>query len=124
MIIWKEATFDSSHRLENTPFCDYGKCNNFHGHTYKLQVGIEGQPDPKTGMVINFVDLKAMIEELKEIVDHVNLDEAMPHIEDDWHLPTTCENMATAFQRWFQRKFPENKIHIRLWETPTSFVEV
>lgn len=124
MIIWKETTFDSCHRLENTEQCNYGKCNNFHGHTYKLQVGVEGYPKPESGMVINFVDLKKVMEELKELVDHKNLNDAMKDVEEDYDAVTTCENMSLSFQRWFQKRFPLNKIHIRLWETPTSFVEV
>lgn len=39
MIIVKEFTFDSAHHLE----WHQGKCHNLHGHTYKLQVGIQGE---------------------------------------------------------------------------------
>ena len=46
----KEFTFDAAHYLPGYN----GKCNRPHGHTYRLQVGIEGEPDHSTGMVIDF----------------------------------------------------------------------
>ena len=38
MKVTKEVTFDSAHMLSNYS----GKCQNLHGHTYKLQVTVEG----------------------------------------------------------------------------------
>ena len=53
----------------------FGKCCNFHGHNYDLEVVIRGEVNPKTGMVINITDLKHIIEDrVLKLVDHRNLD--------------------------------------------------
>jgi len=49
-----EAKFDAAHRLMHHE----GKCQNLHGHTWKVLISIAGTPDPKTGMVIDFSVLK------------------------------------------------------------------
>ena len=57
--------FSASHRLHSPQFSAernlelYGKCNNphGHGHNYKVEVTVSGQPDSETGMVCNLADL-------------------------------------------------------------------
>jgi 6-pyruvoyltetrahydropterin/6-carboxytetrahydropterin synthase len=50
-----EFLFPAAHRLPRHP----GKCHRMHGHTYKLQVMVEGVPDSTTGLVIDFFDIEA-----------------------------------------------------------------
>src|SRR5574343_78633 len=61
MIITKEFSFDSAHQLPNEE-C-YGNCRNLHGHTYKLIVSVDLVINEK-GWVMNFKDLKAIVNEL------------------------------------------------------------
>lgn len=57
MIIRWQKTFDASHRI----YEDYhGKCHNLHGHTYKVEIEIEGSPDAR-GMVVDFNILKKLV---------------------------------------------------------------
>lgn len=49
------------------------KCSNLHGHTYSVDVEIEGNVDEKTGMVIDFVVLKRLVKEIVDEYDHVVL---------------------------------------------------
>ena len=51
MKVTREMTFDSAHMLSNY----VGRCHNLHGHTYKLQVTLEGEVE--TGMVVDFQTL-------------------------------------------------------------------
>ena len=65
----KVFSFAMAHALEDY----HGMCKNIHGHTYKLEVTVTGKPDqeensPKQGMIIDFSDLKKIIEE--KIVFH------------------------------------------------------
>jgi 6-pyruvoyltetrahydropterin/6-carboxytetrahydropterin synthase len=63
--------FSAAHRLnredwdEETNRRVFEKCNNpnGHGHTYELEVTVEGEIDPETGYVMDFGDLKRTIEE-------------------------------------------------------------
>uniref|UniRef100_A0A8C6XC69 6-pyruvoyltetrahydropterin synthase n=1 Tax=Naja naja TaxID=35670 RepID=A0A8C6XC69_NAJNA len=64
------TTFSASHRLHSPFLSDeenrklFGKCNNpnGHGHNYKVEVTVQGEINPLTGMVISLTDLKAYME--------------------------------------------------------------
>ena len=85
--ISRVETFCAAHRLHNPSLTDeenraiFGKCNwpNGHGHNYRLEVTLRGPVDPRTGMVMNLVDLKAAIQDaVLSKVDHRNLDKDVP----------------------------------------------
>ena len=70
MKITKIFTFDSSHMLDGHD----GKCQNLHGHTYKLEITVSGSPiegGAKDGMVMDFSDLKRTVKQhIIEPFDH------------------------------------------------------
>lgn len=132
----KEFSFDMAHLLDGHD----GKCQNLHGHTYKLQVEVEGElhsSGAKKGMVIDFSDLKKIVKEhILTPMDHAFIyDETsereckIAHLLQELNsktfaMPnrTTAEEMARfIFQRLEQQGLPLSAI--RLWETPTSFCE-
>lgn len=114
-IIWKQFEFEAAHFL---PF-HQGNCRNLHGHSYKLQVGVTGEPHdigPQTGMIMDFGDLKLIVKNVfLDDLDHSTLNKIFEN--------PTAEVMA----RWM---FDELKIRIaglygvRLWETSGSYCEV
>ncbi|MCA9481633.1 MAG: 6-carboxytetrahydropterin synthase, partial [Nitrospira sp.] len=65
----KRLEFCASHRYHNAAWDDaknrevFGPCNNIntHGHNYLLEVTLEGEIDPVTGMIINLYDLKIIL---------------------------------------------------------------
>ena len=67
MKITKIIEFSAAHQLPNEE-C-YGKCSNVHGHTYRLEVTVEGEITNK-GWVMNFKDLKKIMMELIDRYDH------------------------------------------------------
>ena len=71
MFVTKKFTFDAAHALTQY----YGKCENLHGHTYRLGVTVEG-PVHDNGMVVDFVLLKRIVKRviLSEL-DHQNLND-------------------------------------------------
>jgi 6-pyruvoyltetrahydropterin/6-carboxytetrahydropterin synthase len=62
MIITKTLTFDSAHMLSNYE----GKCANLHGHTYKVTVSIDAEPEAQAHMVMDYNEIKKVF----EAVDH------------------------------------------------------
>ena len=62
----KEFTFAMGHRLS----CHSGLCRNFHGHNYRVLVGIKSKELDKNGMVMDFSDLKAVVEGFLYAFDH------------------------------------------------------
>ena len=71
LYISREFTFDAAHKI-----VDYqGKCENLHGHTYKLIVTVQGELK-RDGMVLDFSILKKIVEEnIISVLDHKYLNE-------------------------------------------------
>ena len=82
MLITKEFTFSAAHALPHY----HGTCERMHGHNYRLQVTVSGQPS-SNGLVLDFLILKQIVQkQVLDKVDHHNLNE---HFENP-----TCELMA------------------------------
>jgi len=82
--ITKQFSFETGHALYGYD----GKCKNVHGHSYRLDVTVIGQPisdsnHVKFGMVIDFTDLKKIIkEEIVNVFDHATVfNKNTPHVE-------------------------------------------
>ena len=113
MLIYKEFTFDSAHKLPNVP--DGHKCKNLHGHTYKLTVYLEGEIDEKLGWVMDFNELKQVMKPLLNRMDHHYLND-LPGLENP-----TSEVLVRWIWNQVQPALPLlSKIELR--ETPTSGV--
>lgn len=68
MRIYKEFTFEAAHSLPSAP---KGHPNaRIHGHSFRVRVVIEGEPDPETGLLIHFDDLKDAVDGLRGTLDH------------------------------------------------------
>jgi len=137
--ITKEFSFEMAHALWNYD----GPCRNVHGHSYRLFVTLSGIPsdnpeDPKKGMVIDFTDLKDIVnKEIINLFDHavtVSGDYDIGKIETFKKLfgntvivdyQPTCENLAADFASRIKKQLPgEVKLHsLKLYETATSYAE-
>ncbi len=117
IIIKKTVWFSAAHRLYNDKLSEeenqniFGKCcsPNYHGHNYKLEVAVSGEIDPKTGMVINFTNLKKIIDsEIIDKVDHRNLNTDVDFLKDTL---ITAENLAKKFFEILDKKISAGKLH-------------
>ncbi|MDH3002257.1 6-carboxytetrahydropterin synthase QueD [Pasteurella multocida] len=135
--IAKEFSFDMAHMLDGHD----GKCQNLHGHTYKLQVELCGelhQTGPKKGMVIDFSALKDIVKQrILDPMDHAFIydctsekESKVAHVlqslnSKTFSLPTrtTAEEMARFMFNCLKYEAHLPVSAIRLWETPTSFCE-
>lgn len=68
MHIHKVFQIEAAHRLPNVP--DGHKCARLHGHSFRIEVHVEGEPDPAAGWVMDFADIKAAFAPLFERLDH------------------------------------------------------
>ena len=73
MIIYKQFSFDAAHLLPNVP--EGHKCRNLHGHTYHLTVFIEGPLKKPEGWVLDFGDLKSVVNPILNKLDHAYLND-------------------------------------------------
>ena len=69
----KTLTFEAAHRLPNAP--EGNKCRRLHGHSFSVEVAVEGEVDPLTGWVLDFAELKASTKPIVEALDHHYLNE-------------------------------------------------
>ncbi|HET7300073.1 MAG TPA: 6-carboxytetrahydropterin synthase QueD [Oleiagrimonas sp.] len=68
MDIYKQFTIEAAHRLPNVP--EGHKCARLHGHSFGVEIRVGGEPDPVTGWVMDFADIKAAFAPIFERLDH------------------------------------------------------
>jgi len=132
MKIAKSFDWEMGHRL----LFHKGKCKNLHGHSYKLRLEIEGDPDEQ-GMLIDFYDVKKIVNPIIENLDHAfmvykddkDLIDALQKLDSktvvvDFH--STAENICKYFVDEIKKiSLPGNikKITARIYETEDSYAE-
>jgi len=73
MRIVKSMSFDAAHYLDHDP--DARPYGRLHGHSFTMEVEIEGEPQVDTGWVVDFGDVADALSELREALDHRLLNE-------------------------------------------------
>jgi 6-pyruvoyltetrahydropterin/6-carboxytetrahydropterin synthase len=100
MVISKKVEFSASHICRSPQLTDaendrvYGAAANplGHGHNYVVEVSIEGEPDPVTGMILDLKHLKEILEDkVLNVYDHRLLNR---EVEPFDRLVPTVENIA------------------------------
>ena len=132
MVITRKVEFSSSHMCRRPELSDeensriYGPAANphGHGHNYVLEVSLEGDPDPITGMVLDLKELKEVLtRHVVDVYDHRFLNYEVPPF--DRVVPTT-ENIARDI---WQRLAPHlnggpGRLRaVRVYETPDLYVD-
>lgn len=84
----KTFTFEAAHRLPGVP--PGHKCGRLHGHSFRVDLHVTGEVDPRTGWVLDFADIKAAFAPALQRLDHYYLNE-IEGLENP-----TAENLA----RW------------------------
>jgi len=101
----------------------FGRKASRHGHNYRLEVTLAGEPDPVTGMVIDLKELQEVIDrEVMTRFDHRDLNRDTPYFEKE---PPTAENLARVIDRVLRVALPTGLLYgIRLFEDADTFVEL
>ena len=68
MEIFKIFTFEAAHRLPHVPAGH--KCGRLHGHSFRVEIHLDGELDAETGWVLDFAELKAVFQPLYDQLDH------------------------------------------------------
>ncbi len=109
--------FSAAHSLPRHP----GKCKNLHGHTYKVDVVVEGDKKEDTECVADFSEVKAVVEEVIDLVDHKFLNEIISY--------PTSENIALFMKEQLEKKLNDSNLGVslyslRIWEGKDKWVMV
>ncbi|MFT5442456.1 MAG: 6-pyruvoyltetrahydropterin/6-carboxytetrahydropterin synthase [Myxococcota bacterium] len=101
----------------------FGLAAKQHGHNYRLEVTVCGEPDPKSGMVMNLVELKAVLErEVMSRFDHKDLNADTDYFKD---VPPTPENLATLIHEILEGALPPGMFDsLRLYQDADLYVDV
>jgi 6-pyruvoyltetrahydropterin/6-carboxytetrahydropterin synthase len=87
----KQFRFDAAHTLDRGIDCEPSR--RIHGHSYRAEVTVRGEPDPVSGMLIDLGFLERTLEDAREALDHRLLDE----VSDLG--PATMENLSVWIWR-------------------------
>ena len=112
-----EQTFAAGHALRNYK----GKCENVHGHNFRVQVVIEGERLDDTGLLVDFIDVKQTMRGIIDRLDHVFLNDISPF---DVKNPS-AENIAQWFYRELSDAVASEKAVVKaitVWEGPVNSV--
>jgi len=111
-----ERNFSSAHQLRGYR----GKCENLHGHNYKIEIYARGRELNNIGLLVDFVELKQAADELVTYLDHKNLNELEPFVVEQ---NPSAENVARFVLEKLAAKINDERVQIykvRCFETPTS----
>lgn len=97
----------------------HGKCENPHGHNYRVDLYVEGNRTDAEGLVIDFAELKKKGGKVLEKFDHVDLNE----LPEFTRINPTTENIAVVLYRALAGELDSDNtrlIAVRVWESDDS----
>ncbi len=113
-----EAGFSSGHYLRNY----HGRCENPHGHNYKVRVTLTGAALDATGLLLDFKMLKQVMRPVIDRIDHQMLNDLEPFVT----LTPSAENIARYFYEQTNEQLAgmtEGRVRVKnctIWETDTT----
>jgi 6-pyruvoyltetrahydropterin/6-carboxytetrahydropterin synthase len=114
-----EYTFAAGHSLRNYR----GKCENVHGHNYRVRITVEGPELNDIGLLIDFVELKKQMRAVADRLDHRFINDLEPFTV----LNPSAENLAKYFHDELSQTLPGGNgqapvriAEVKIWETDTS----
>lgn len=111
-----KGRFSSAHFLRGYK----GKCETLHGHNYLVECTIEGKEVDGSGMLMDFNNLKNLLSEVLNELDHKTLNDLPPFKLKN----PTAENIAEFIYRQIKDKLPITYfLHIKVWETDENCAE-
>jgi 6-pyruvoyltetrahydropterin/6-carboxytetrahydropterin synthase len=109
-----EAVFSASHQLESAE----GGTETLHGHNFRVEATVGARELDRLGLVMDFQELEALLEEVLTPYDHRHLNDLPPF---DRLSPST-ENLAKLFFIKIQERLTSPRVElrsVRVWEAPT-----
>jgi 6-pyruvoyltetrahydropterin/6-carboxytetrahydropterin synthase len=111
-----EEEFSAAHALRGYR----GKCENLHGHNWKVEVYVRGEELDHVGMLVDFRELKTATRRVMEYLDHRNLNELKPF---DIEMNPSSEHLAGFILHKVAEQISDARVRVykvRVWETPST----
>jgi 6-pyruvoyltetrahydropterin/6-carboxytetrahydropterin synthase len=95
-----------------------GRCENLHGHNWKIRAAFSGSKLDNTGMLIDFTDIKKRLDQIISYLDHKFLNEIDPFNK----INPTAENIAAFIYKQLKKIETETAkvCEVEVWESETS----
>lgn len=109
--------FESAHYLRGYK----GKCENMHGHNYKVELCVTAEDVMSDGLAIDFVELKKQLKEVTESLDHKMLND-IPYFKT---INPSAEMLARYVHGRMKELLPKHITleRIRIWENDRQWAE-
>ena len=115
--VYREVQFSSAHRLRNY----HGKCENLHGHNWRVRLFVTRAELDATGFVMDFKVLDAVLKEIMELLDHKDLNS----LKEFETVNPTAENIALLVFKLAEEKIARLDKDVKVskvcvWESDKS----
>ncbi len=101
--------FDAAHYLPG-----HESCGSMHGHTYRVEVVIEGEL--RDNMLMDFAELRKLVREVLAEYDHAVLNELLEY--------PSAENLCTSIFKKLKQRLRLPLKRVRLWEGEGKWVQI
>ena len=109
MVVGKVFSFEAAHFIPGHP-----RCGRTHGHSFLVEIVVEGEVNPVTGMVIDFIRLAEIVKPLIDTLDHTNLNNLFSN--------PTAETICDWFYVELTKRLPTfDGIGVKVRETSTNW---
>lgn len=131
-LLTRAVHFSAAHRYWRPEWSEarnravFGACANphGHGHTYRLEVTVAGEPDAETGFCADLAALDAVLrDEVLRPLDHQHLNHALPEFAFGQTVPTTENLLLWLWPRLAPRLAPARLVRLRLHEDRDLFTD-
>ncbi len=117
----KESWFSAAHHLRNYN----GKCENMHGHNWKVKVSVSSETLSEEGFVIDFKILKKLMNNILDKLDHYDINTVKPFDT----INPTAENIASFIMEEMEKEVIKTRddlyiSKVEVWESEGSCAEV
>jgi len=114
--IFKDFPFSAAHAIRGHT----RGCQNLHGHNYRVRVHLQAEELDALGMVLDFADLKAMMEEIVGPFDHQVINEIPPFDERNTTAELLSQYVFAEVERRLAGQERVRVVRVEVWETDTS----
>src|SRR4051812_2875392 len=109
-----DQTFAAAHALRNYK----GACENLHGHNFRVQVTLQGNQLDQAGMLVDFLDVKDLMQQIMSRLDHQNLNEVAPFDVTNPSAENIAEYIYTNLAPGLKANpVPVQVYEVKVWET-------
>lgn len=119
-LITKKFDFEAAHFIPAFP--EGHKCRRMHGHSFKVEIKVSGEIDPKLGILMDFAEIKAVVKPYIDFLDHQCLNDLGEEENIELLKNPTSENICIWLFHELSPKLPMLK-SVVIHETCTSACE-